>query len=56
MEMTVISEAEVKKIDKTVAVGMPQELYDELKKLAAEDSRSVPGYIRSLLWERIGKK
>lgn len=46
----------MKKDDKKVTVGMPQELYDVLKKLAVEDCRSVPSYIRSLLWEHIGKK
>ena len=46
----------MQKKDKKVTVGMQQELYDALKRLAAEDCRSVPSYIRSLLWEHIGKK
>ena len=39
----------MKKADKKVTVGMSQELYDTLKQLATEDSRSVPSYIRLLL-------
>ena len=46
----------MKKFEKTVAVKMPQELYDELKKLAEEDYRSVPSYIRQVLWEHTGKQ
>ena len=45
----------MRKIEKKVAVGMPKELYDELKKRAEEDFRSVPSYIRQVLWEHIGK-
>lgn len=41
---------------KTVAVKLPQELYDALKKLAEEDCRSVPSYIRLVLREHIGKQ
>lgn len=44
----------MQKRDKKVAVGMPQELYDTLKQLAEEDRRSVPSYIRLILWEHIG--
>ena len=36
-------------LDKTVAVGMPQEMYDEIKRLAKEEQRSIPGYIRFVL-------
>lgn len=45
----------MKKVEKKVVIGMPQELYDALKKLAEEDCRSVPSYIRQVLWEHIGK-
>ena len=45
----------MRKIERKVTVGMPQELYDVLKKLAEEDFRSVPSYIRQVLWEHIGK-
>ena len=34
---------------KTVSVLMPEELYLELRALAAETHRSVPGYIRQIL-------
>lgn len=43
----------MKKIEKKVTVGMPQELYDALKKLAEEDCRSVPSYVRLVLREHI---
>ena len=43
----------MKKVDKKVLVGMPQELYDALKKSAAEDYRSVPSYIRKVLWTHL---
>ena len=46
----------MKKADKKVVVGMSQELYDTLKQLATEDSRSVPSYIRLLLREHTEKK
>ena len=46
----------MQKKDKKVTVGMPQELYDALKKLAVEDCRSVPSYIRLVLWEHTEKK
>lgn len=39
----------MKKADKKVLVGMSQELYDTLKKLAEEDCRSVPSCIRLIL-------
>ena len=39
----------MRKLDKTVAVGMPQEMYDEIKRLAKEEQRSIPGYIRFVL-------
>lgn len=43
----------MKKIEKKVTVGMPRELYDALKKLAEEDFRSVPRYVRLVLREHI---
>ena len=46
----------MKKLEKKVTVGIPQELYDVLKKRAEEDCRSVPNYIRMLLWEHIEKR
>ncbi|MCI9169906.1 MAG: hypothetical protein HFF42_03030 [Lawsonibacter sp.] len=44
----------MKKIEKKITVGMSQELYDALKRLAVEDCRSVPSYIRLVLREHIG--
>ena len=38
---------------KTVGVVMPLELYETLNRLAEEDTRSVPSYIRLVLWEHI---
>ena len=46
----------MKKIEKKVVVGMPRELYDALKRLAVEDCRSVPSYIRLVLREHTAKK
>lgn len=46
----------MKKIEKKVTVGMPQELYDALKKLAVEDCRSVPSYIRLVLRKHVEKE
>ncbi len=46
----------MKKIDKKVMVGMPQELYDALKKLAVADCRSVPSYIRLVLQRHLEKQ
>ena len=46
----------MKKADKKVTVGMSQELYDVLKKLATEDCRSVPSYIRLVLKENVEKE
>lgn len=43
----------MKRVDKKVTVGMPQALYDTLKQLAEEDSRSIPSYVRLALWEHI---
>lgn len=40
---------------KTVSVVMPLELYDTIKRLAEEDVRSVPSYIRLVLREQIQK-
>jgi predicted DNA-binding protein len=45
----------MRKIAKKVTVGMPQELYDKLKKLAEEDSRSVPSCIRLVLRDHVEK-
>lgn len=41
---------------KTVSVAMPLELYDVLKRLAEEDVRSIPSYIRLVLWDHLEKK
>lgn len=46
----------MKKYEKAVTVGMSQELYDALKRLAEEDCRSVPSYIRIVLREHVEKK
>lgn len=40
---------------KTVSVAMPPELYDTIRRLAEEDVRSVPSYIRLVLREHIQK-
>ena len=45
----------MKKQDKKVTVGMPQELYDKLKRLAEEDARSVPSCIRLVLRDYVEK-
>ena len=45
----------MEKAGKKEAVEMSQELYDKLKKLAAEDCRSVPSYIRLVLKEQVEK-
>ena len=41
---------------KTVGVIMPPELYEAIKRLAEEDARSVPSYIRLVLMEHIEQK
>lgn len=41
---------------KTVSVVMPLELYDTIKRLAEEDVRSIPSYIRLALQEHIEQK
>lgn len=41
---------------KTVCVVMPLELYETLNRLAEEDRRSVPSYIRLVLWDYLKKK
>lgn len=46
----------MRKAEKKVTVGMSQELYDALRKLAAEDFRSVPSYVRLVLQEHTEKK
>lgn len=51
----VIKVINMRKIDKKVIVGMSQELYDALKKLAEEDCRSVPSCIRMALKEYVEK-
>ena len=43
----------MKKIDKTVAVGMPLELYNNVRRLAEQDQRSVPSYIRLVLKDHV---
>lgn len=43
----------MKKVEKKVTVGMSQELYDALKRLAVADCRSVPSYIRLVLREHL---
>ncbi len=35
---------------KTVALVLPQEAYDKLKSLAKEDCRSVPSYLRMIVY------
>lgn len=40
---------------KTVSVVMPLELYDTIKRLAEEDVRSIPSYIRLVLTEQVQK-
>lgn len=40
---------------KTVSVVIPLELYETIKRLAEEDVRSVPSYIRLVLKEHIQK-
>ena len=46
----------MKRVDKKVSVGMPQELYDKLKEVAVEDCRSVPSYVRLVLREHVEQK
>lgn len=46
----------MKKIEKRVTVGMSQELYNTLKRLAEEDCRSVPSYVRLVLREHLEKE
>ena len=45
----------MKRVDKKVSVGMPQELYDKLKEVAVEDCRSVPSCIRLVLRDYVEK-
>ena len=47
---------QIKSNTKKVVVGMSQEFYDKLKRLATEDCRSVPSYIRVVLKEQIEKR
>ena len=35
---------------KTVALGLPEECYDKIKKLADDTYRSVPSYIRMIIY------
>ena len=35
---------------KTVGLVLPQEAYDKLKSLAKEDCRSVPSYLRMIIY------
>jgi len=46
----------MKKLDKKVTIKISQELYNILKKLATEDCRSVPSYIRFILQEHTGQR
>ena len=46
----------MKKIDRKVTVGMSEELYEKLKKLAEEEFRTVPNCIRHILREHMEKK
>ena len=46
----------MKKLEKKVTVGIPQELYDALKQRAEEDCRSVPSYVRLVLRGHIEKR
>ena len=46
----------MKKVEKNVTVGMSKELYTALQRLAEEDCRSVPSYIRLVLREHVEKK
>lgn len=41
---------------KTVSVSMPPELYEIIKRLAEEEVRSVPGYIRVVLRDHLEEK
>lgn len=41
---------------KTVSVVMPVELYETIKGLAEEDVRSIPSYIRLVLWDYLEEK
>ena len=43
----------VKQTKIKVTVGVPQKLYAVLKKLAEESGRTVPGYIRWLIWKHL---
>ena len=46
----------MKRLDKKVTVGLPLWLYDALKQLADENNRSLPGYIRRVLWKHAEKR
>ncbi len=41
----------MKRIDKKVTVGLPLWLYDALKQEAEKNNRTLPGYIRRILWK-----
>lgn len=41
----------MKRVDKRVSVGLPLWLYDALTQLAAQNNRSLTGYIRRVLWK-----
>ncbi len=43
----------MKRVEKRVSVGLPLWLYDALKQLAAENNRSLTGYIRRVLWKHV---
>ena len=46
----------MKKAEKNVTVGLSKELYSALQRLAEEDYRSVPSYIRLVLRGHVEKK
>lgn len=43
----------MKKISKKVVVGIPLKQYDTLKELAEESGRTIPGYVRWLIWKHL---
>lgn len=43
----------MRRIDKKITVGMPQDLYDAIRALAEEDRRSIPSYIRLVLKDHV---
>ena len=43
----------IKDPKKTVSLVLPQEIYDKVKRLAKEDCRSVPSYLRMMLYNHL---